>query len=186
VIQVVVLSFTGLAEAQFISNQLQKLSAKRQGQSVAKLTLLYNGLSMRESNPCKGDLFVGRVINVLKNAVESQSVNRRAAFPIDKVVSALEAYVSFIRLEHLREEMARLESSEEFRGFLDKKTEMPLFKQMFDTISLPDDNFVNIFGNRRNLADTTWAALSWRQRLLLKQSFITSQIWINYGQVCSL
>jgi hypothetical protein len=82
--------------------------------------------------------------------------------------------------------MARLENSEEFRSFLDKKTEMPLFKQMFDTISLPVDNFVNIFGNRRNLADTTWAALSWRQRLLLKQSFITNEIWINYCQVCSL
>jgi hypothetical protein len=113
-------------------------------------------------------------------------MNHRVGFPIDKVVSALEAYVIFIRLEHLREEMTRLENSEEFRSFLDKKTEMPLFKQMFDTISLPVDNFVNIFGNRRNLADTTWAALSWRQRLLLKQSFITNEIWINYCQVCSL
>jgi hypothetical protein len=82
--------------------------------------------------------------------------------------------------------MARLENSEEFRSFLDKKTEMPLFKQMFDTISLPDDNFVNIFGNRRNLADTTWAALSWRQRVLLKESFISRQIWNDYGQVCSV
>jgi hypothetical protein len=82
--------------------------------------------------------------------------------------------------------MARLESSEEFRSFWDKKTEMPLFKQMFDIISLPVDNFVNIFGNRRNLADTTWAALSWRQRVLLKESFISRQIWNDYGQVCSV
>jgi hypothetical protein len=186
VIQVVVLSFTGLAEAEFISSQLQKLTTKRKVQAVVKLNLLYNGLISRESNPCQGDLFVGRIIKILRNAVESESMNHRVGFPIDKVVSALEAYVIFIRLDHLREQMARLENSEEFRSFLDKKTEMPLFKQMFDTISLPVDNFVNIFGNRRNLADTTWAALSWRQRLLLKQSFVTNEIWINYCQVCSL
>jgi hypothetical protein len=154
----------------------------RQAQSINKLTVLYQGLSRRESNPCEGDLFV----DSLKNAAASQSVNHKRRFPIDNGVSALEAYVSFIHLEHLREKMARLESSEEFRSFWDKKTEMPLFKQMFDIISLPVDNFVNIFGNRRNLADTTWAALSWRQRLLLKESFISRQIWNNYGQVCSL
>ena len=185
-IQVVVLSFTGLAEAEYISSQLQTLSTMRQAQSVSKLTLLYQGLSRRESNPCQGDLFVDKIIKSLKNAVASQSVNHKRLFPIDKCLSALEAYVKFIELEHLREEMARLESSEEFSSFLNKQTEMPLFKQMFDTISLPVDNFVNIFGNQRNLADTTWAALSWRQRVLLKESFISRQIWNDYGQVCSL
>ena len=82
--------------------------------------------------------------------------------------------------------MLNLEMSEEYSSFLEKKTVLPLFKERFDMISVPVKEWGDIFSSQRKLADSTWASLSWKERLFLKESFLAKELFRKFYGVCPL
>lgn len=186
--QVLVLSFPGQAEADYLQEILKDLSLMRTAQGIHKAGILNHRLNLKcTKNICRGDIFLQQVGKWLQTGLEAPSVDRRRKFPIESILSALDAYVKFVHLEHVKQDILILEASEEYRNSVGLLAEFPLLKEKFDRISEPISDYWHMFAStpsQQRLAQSTWAGLSWRQRVLLKQSFLAKEIWTKFAQVC--
>ncbi len=186
--QFLVLIFPGQEEADYLQEILRELSLMRTAQGINKAVILNQRLNLKSiKNPCHGDVFLQQVREWLQTGLSAPSVDRRKAFPIEQLLSALEAYVQFVHLEHTKQQMLTLEASEEYQNSVGSLAEFALLKEKFDIISVPISDYWHMFAStpsQQRLAQSTWAGLSWRQRVLLKQSFLAKQIWTKFAQVC--
>ena len=185
--QVVVLSFPGQEEADYLQEILKELSLMRTAQGIHQAAILMQRLNGK--NPCCGDVFLQQVGKWVQTGLRATSVHRRKAFPIKQVLSALHAYVQFVHLEHIKQSMLSLEASEEYLNSVERHEDVPEFKEKFDIISVPIQEYWDFFAlastpSQQCLAQATWAGLSWRQRVLFKQSFLANDIWRKFAQVC--
>jgi hypothetical protein len=179
--KVTVLSFLEPKDASYLQDLIDSVKTMRTGQSVGKLNRLWAGLTSSGEKAkqfqVQSDLFVSQVIKRIRPAVTSESKHRRLEFSCDNAVSALEDYVALFHIYEVKQSLLAVLDTEDYNATQQQNTVHTGFKELFDRISVPIQEWENVFGQHQDLAETIWIGLTWTQRLSLKQGFLARRLY---------
>jgi hypothetical protein len=123
------------------------------------------------------DAFINQVREILKPTASSHSNQKKKKYNVNDVMVALKEYAQLIQLYTSKQVLLALEDDEDFKTKLQACTVHATFKQHFDIISAPViEGWKALFDNRLRLAHESWALLSWKERAVLKSSFLAQNL----------
>ena len=142
----------------------------------------------KDLGPIQGDLLVSHVIKRIEPATKSEANHLRHQYihVYNRGVAALENYLALIQLNQIKDSLLAVMETDNYIAALQHKQVMPEFKELFNQISVPVQEWEKLFGQHQELAETSWIALTWTQRLSLKQGFIARELYKYVNEVSTL
>jgi hypothetical protein len=156
-----------------------KTTTRRASQNLNKIQKLWTGLKGKQ---VQSDLFVSQVMERIGPAVNSESKHRRQEFNYEAAISALEDYLALFQLYEVKQSLLAILDTEDYNTALLQMLVHGEFKNLFDQISVPVQEWASFFGQHQDLAENVWVCLTWTQRLCLKQGFLAKRLLLYLNE----
>lgn len=179
-----VLSFMDSTEASYLQEFLDGVKTLRA--PVLKFKKVHD----LRIGPIQGDLLISQVIKRIEPAVVPEANHRKLGDQYiqlyDRGIATLEKYLALIQLNQIKDKLVAVLDTEDYNASLQRKQVMPEFQELFNQISVPVQEWEKLFGQHHWLAETSWIALTWAQRLSLKQGFLARELYKYVNEVSPL
>lgn len=170
-------------EASYLQNFLESVKTIRA--PALKFKKMVEDLN---TGSIQGDLLISQVIIRIKPAVQPEANHRRNQYiqVYDRGIATLEKYLALIQLNQIKDRLVAVLDTEDYNAALQRKQVMPEFQELFNQISVPVQEWEKLFGQHQWLAEKSWIALTWAQRLSLKQGFVARELYKYVNEVSPL